>query len=202
MGIGLDIKEVLQDVGVKYNILGGTSGEYLIYESNAQVTKPFIREFFLEVWLSYDTTVKAGDVLQFVETSNSYLTMHHSPDIVENEIIKYDSVLYKCNVSGELLRPSGEGSWGTDYNKSITWETVRSSCYGLQVENLYGGGLEEKGELGELDIEKHTGYFPTSYGFQVNDRYQPRSGEYYRVENVIKYRFPAVDIVVLGEDTR
>lgn len=202
MGIGLDIKEVLQDVGVKYNVIGGASSEYLIYESNAQVTKPFIREFFLEVWFSYDTTVNAGDVVQFVETSESFLVMHHSPDIVEDEIIKYDSVLYKCNVSGELLRPSGESGWDSDYNKSTSWEVIRSACYGLQVENLYGGGLEEEEELGELDVEKHTGYFPTSYNIQVNDRYQVQSGEYYRVENVIRYRFPAVDIVVLGEDTR
>ena len=58
MSIGLDIKEVLSEVGNTITIVrtaGNVTGEYTMYKPNAQVTKPFIREFFLEGWLSYDT---------------------------------------------------------------------------------------------------------------------------------------------------
>ena len=202
MSIGLDIKEALRDSGVKYTIVNTSTSEYLLYETNAQVTKPFIREFFLEAWLPYDTSVKAGDVVEFDKNSVKYLVMHHTEDFVENEVIKYDTVLYKCNVSGEFLRQSVEDGWGSDYKRQTSWQTVATNCYGLQVEELFGGGLEEDEAIALLNIERHEGYFPTSLGIKVGDRYQRASGEYYKVENVINYRFPGCVVVKFGEDMR
>ncbi len=58
MGVGADIKEVLADVGTSILIVRAArniSGEFIKYQLNAQVTKPFIREFFLDAMISYDT---------------------------------------------------------------------------------------------------------------------------------------------------
>ena len=206
MGVGADIKEALQDVGVSVTILrdsgGDVEGEYLQFKPNSQVTKPFIKEFFLETLLSYDTEGMVGHRVRFEVTQDVYLLMNKGPRIAENEVIGYDSILYKCNVSGELMRASGE-FWSTQtYHKETVWQIVKEEAFALQTEPLFGHDLETDEELGNLGLERHELYIPSSYGVQVLDRYRPFSGEYYRVETVRKRRFAGIDVVELGEDTR
>ena len=104
MSIGPDIKEVLTEVGTAYTIIrsaGNVAGEYLDYELNAQVTKPFIQEFFLDASLSYNTALIAGDILEFNVAGTRYLLMNKTPETFENEVISYAAVLYKSNVNNE-----------------------------------------------------------------------------------------------------
>ena len=76
--VGLDIKDVLEEIGTSFTILRPNSGElgteYLDYEMNRQVTKPFIREYFLEIVLPQDTNVIGGDIIQF---SDLGFGVHH-----------------------------------------------------------------------------------------------------------------------------
>lgn len=206
MTLGFDIRETLDDVGDSYTILrssGNIAGEYLVAKANSQVTKPFIREFFREAMVQDDTVMVAGDVIRFDTTLDCFLVVNKTPYTFENEIIKYDVVLYKCNVSGELLRPSGENDFNAQtYKIETTWETVKSNCYGLQTASLFGNNLESDEELGKLGIEAHELYIPQSIGVKVLDRYQPVSGEYYQVETILKRRFDGVVIATLNEDTR
>ena len=100
MTIGLDIKEVLREVGNTITIIrdsGNITGEYTMFQSNAQVTKPFIREFFLEGWLSYDTEAVVGDIVEFVVMGDRYIVMNKSPKMLENVIYQYDGVFYKTS---------------------------------------------------------------------------------------------------------
>ena len=64
MGVAERIKAVVQKVGSAFTILGydGSEGstEYLDIRPNTQATKPFIREFFLEAALCYDTDAVSG----------------------------------------------------------------------------------------------------------------------------------------------
>ncbi len=206
-GIGDDIKEVFGEVGVSFKIIRDSvdlSGEFLDSASNEQITKPFIREFFLEASLSFDTLVIDGDVIEFLpsgETGEKYLVMNKTAEIFENEVIGFAGVLYRSNVSGELLRPSGESAWDDSYRKKTEFEVVRSVSFGLQTEPLFGGELEDV-ELGLINIEKHELYLPSRYGVKELDRYSPVSGEWYRVESIKTRRYKGVDVVVLGEDTR
>lgn len=208
VGLGVDISEVLDEVGIGYDIVSSgeeqRSGEFLDAESNSQVTKPFIREFFLEVTFSADTLVTDGDVLQFRHSgdvySDRYMVMNKTSAVFENEITSYDGVLYKCNVSGELARPSGEAR-NSEYTKFNVFSPVNSEAFALQTEPLFGGELEDM-ELGVIGIEKHEMYIPTLYGIKELDRYSPSSGEYYKVESIKQRRFKGVDVVVLSEDTR
>ena len=135
MTIGPDIKEVLSEVGTAFTIKrdsGDITGEYLDFTPNTQVTKPFIREFFLEVMLSYDTELVAGDIVELNVPATPFMLMNFTPDMFENEVIKYDGVIYKCNVSGELLRFSGEANWpDSTYHKLEHLITVKSNCYAL-----------------------------------------------------------------------
>lgn len=208
MGLGTDIKEVFSEVGIAYNILRSEtiSGEYLDWEPNSQVTKPFIREFFLECTFANDTKAVDGDVIQFMPSGeiyggDKYLIMNKTPDIFENEILAFAGVLYKCNVSGELLRPSGE-VWDRNYRKAPAFHIVSGEVHALFTEPLFGGELETEEELSLLGIEKQDLYVPTSYGVQPLDRFIPASGEVYLVESIKKRRFKGVDVAVLSEDTR
>jgi len=203
------IKRSLLKAGTAYTVFrdaGNISGESLDAEPNSQVTKPFIREFFVEALLPFDSSLVPGDVTEFDVTGDRYLMMNRTPTMVKNAIIANDAVLYKANVSGELLRVSGEIGWDDSYQKSKSWETISgetgSICYALQTEPLHGVELQSDEELGEIGIENHELYVPHSFGVQIKDRYQTGSGEYYQVNSVKERRFPGVDVVLLEEDQR
>ena len=205
MSIGSTLKEVYEDLGTAFTIIrdsGDVTGEYLVYEINRQVTKPFIREFFLEAELAYDTEAVPGDVISFDSDNRTFLMMNKTPEQFENTAINHQCVLYKCNVSGELFRPSGELTRDAQYRLSPGWQTIKEDCYALETESLFGHDLETDEELGMIGLEKHELYIPSSIGARVHDRYQPVSGEYQRVETIKKRRFAAVDVCEMAQDNR
>ncbi len=205
MTVGEDIKEALQDIGSLITIFrdsGNLSGEYVDTETNAQVTKPFVREFFLEAMVAYDTDLVPGDAFEMDITGIRYLLMNKTPFMVENAVGNYDSVFYKCNVSGEILRPSGEVR-STDTLRIVpVYSVEKSNCFALLTEPLFSGDLDTDEQLGLIGIQKEELYIPSSFGIKVLDRYQPVSGEYYVVESIKRHRFSGVDVAILGEDTR
>ena len=205
MTIENDIKQALIDVGVAYTVYrdsGNLSGEYLKAIPNRQVTKPFIREFFIEAQLPHDTSAGTGDVIEFDITDERYLLMNKTPTVFENTTIRNEGVLHKCNVSGELRRPSGE-VWDTQtYHKVQQWEVVDATCYALFTEPMFGHDLETDEQLALIGLSRHEMYVPASVGVQVLDRFEPVSGEYYRVETIKTRRFPNIDVVELAQDTR
>ena len=211
MTIGPDLKEAITEIGVSIDLYkdnrDGTDttieGEHVLYKANSQATKPFIREFFLEAETAYDTQSKAGDVIKFVPTGNKYMLMNSTPVLFEDAVIKNDVVLYKCNVSGEILRLSGESAWNrSTMRKNPQWQQIRANAYALQTEGIYGNSDLPEAPLGAVPEVKHELYIPNSYGIKELDRYQATSGEYYRVEAVFHRRFDSVDVAVLQEDTR
>jgi hypothetical protein len=201
---GIDIVEAYEDVGTSFQILRDgaiLSGEYTNSTLNRQVTKPFIREFFREASLPYNTAVVAGDVVKFAPTHEVFLVTSRTPKIFENEVISYESVLYKCNVSGELKRFSGE-TRDADYHLQPVFQTVKSDCYALVTEGLFGYGISEDSELTRIGLAPNQCYMPSKFDPRLEDRYEPVSGEYYIVQAVKKRQFEAVTVLELNEDTR
>jgi hypothetical protein len=205
MAIGSDIKEVLREVGNTITIKrdsGDITGEYTMYKPNAQVTKPFIREFFLEGWLSYDTQAVVGDIVEFPTTGDRYIVMNSSPVMLENIVWRYDAVFYKTNEVADILRPS-EGNWPTaTYHRSTDWTYVKRQVDLLITTPLYGAELESDQQLGQIGLEIHEMYVPTSIGVEALDRIRISSNIYYQVETVKPRRYNGVDVVELGEDSR
>lgn len=203
--LGDDIKDVFTEVGTAYNIIRDAevlSGEFLDETLNRQVTKPFVKEFFLEVSLPFDTRAVGGDVIQFIKDSRTFLIVHINPEDFENLSVTQESVLYKANVSGELLRPSGEG-WDANYQYGgDVMTSVRTPAYGLLTERLFGPDIEQSVVIGQIEIEGQSLYMPSHYGVQPLDRYQVGSGEYYKIEAVEERRFNGVDVCKIVEDTR
>jgi hypothetical protein len=209
MSIGPDIKEVLTEVGIKIvpiSVLSGElTAEYIDIEPNSQVTKPFIREFFVEGTFPHDTAVIAGDIVRFDVTSQEFLVMNRTPAMFENQIIEYGAVLYKSNVSGSLWRSSGETRDAETYQQRQNWVEVHGVCYGLLTEKLFGMGLEQDEELGQLGVQAEVIYIPSAYNAKVLDRYVVTSGEnaeYYKIEIVEARKFDNVDVCHVVEDTR
>lgn len=205
MGIGADIKDALVDVGSTFTILrddGDISGEYLDSESNRQVTKPFIREYFLEASIPYDTETIAGDVIRFDDDGREFMIMNKTPERFENELVNYETVLYKCNVSGELYEFSGEDYNEQTYQKYNRWTLVKENCYALLTEKIFGTDLDQDESFGQLEIEADLLFIPSSVGVEIMMRYSPVSGEYYKIKSVEKRKFDNVDMCQLEEDTR
>ena len=206
MSIGADIKEVFEEVGSAYTIVrdaGNVSGEYGMYKTTSQATKPITLEHFRRGKLSYDTQCTTGDVIEFDTTAERFMVMNKLPKMLENEVYRYDAIFYKCNIaSGELLRPSGE-VWDSDtYHKETQWNSIKDNCDAMQVAALYGNDLESDQELALLNLHKDEVYIPHSVGAQVMDRWQPASGEYYQVATIETRRYPGVDVLIVEEDHR
>ena len=203
-GICQDIKEVFQDVGTAFTTLrdsGDITGEYLDFTLNRQVTKPFIRAFFLEASFYCDTESIAGDVIRFDTTGEKYLVMNKTPELFENAVITNECVLYKANVSGELSRPVAVRSPQTYLTEDV-FSTVKAECTGLMTEQLFGHDLDTDEELGMIGLQKHELYVPSHVNPQPLDRYEGSSGEYFMVTTIKKRRFDAVWVCHLEEDTR
>ena len=204
MSIGPDLKEVLSDVGTAYKIIrdsGDITGEYLDFEMNAQVTKPFIKEFFLDAVLAYDTVAVLGDIIEFTASNERYLIMNKTPEMFENQVISYGVVLYKTNVLVTILRPS-EPTWRRyDYRQITTWTSIKT-IDALLTTPLFGNFLDTDEELGLIGMEKGELYLPSSVGIIDLDRVWIDATEYYRVESVKRRRYPGVDVVDVGNDTR
>jgi hypothetical protein len=204
--VGLDIKDVIEEIGTSFINLRPNSGElgteYLDYEMNRQVTKPFIREYFLEVIFPYDTAVIGGDVIQFVEDGRRFLVMNITTENLFDESVGREGVLYRSNVSGELQRASGEANWDSNYKRTTQWTTIKSPAYGLLTEKMFGTELEQDQEIGQIDVDAQVLYLPATYGARTLDRYMPASGEYYKIEVVRRREFDGVDVCHVAEDTR
>jgi len=204
MSFGPDIEELLQDIGTGFTIVratGNITGEKLISKSNTQVTKPFIREFFLEASLSYETEAVLGDLLQFSD-GRFFLLATSTPRQFENAAFDNQAVLYKCNVSGEIQRLSGEG-WDDEYQDESSWVTIKANEYGLITEELQGNHLDEDSPAGQVQSRALMLFVPINSDIQLLDRYIPVSGETpLKVEEIDLYKFGGLKVAHLEIDTR
>jgi hypothetical protein len=204
MSFGPDIEELLDDIGTPFTIIrnsGNITGEKLLYVVNRQVTKPFIREFFIEATVSYNTDMVGGDVISFSD-NRVFLVANCTPRHFEGSAFDKQAVLYKCNVSGELQRFSGEG-WDSDYQTRQVFTVVDSQVYGLITEELYGNKVEEDAPVGQMQETSLFFYVPANSGIRPLDRYIPYSGEQaYIVEDIDKHMYDGVWVAHLERDMR
>ena len=203
MALANGIKSALTKYGAHITIIrdsGLISGEYTDFEPNSQVTKPFIREHFVEGTVPFDSDIEAGDVLRD-DLQQHFLVMNFTPEVVRNEHISNEAVYYKCNVSGELSRVSGEVRDLTSYKITTVYDILETDCYGVLVDTSVGVDILQEDPIGQIETTSHFLFLPHSVGIRSLDRYTPHLGEHYKVESVEEFRFPAVDVCKLSEDT-
>lgn len=204
-GIGLDIQEVIDELGVSVEILRSPVNltEKIIYEMNSQATKPFIREFHRDGSFSNTTNITTGDVLHIITTNEYMLVMNKTPDMFENEVVEYASVLYKCNFAppSKISRP-GPQVRDANYNLTESWIDVVPNAYGIIADKLQGTNIDQEEPVGQIQIWAIEAFIPASYAIQPLDRLYISSTEYYKIEKVERYRYPGILALDLVEDTR
>lgn len=203
MSIALDIKGILNETGYSLSIIRDKeiSGEKGEFKSNSQITKPFVRQHFLEGVLPYDTKIIPGDVVKTVVNSEFFLAMNVTDVVLENTCIKKETVFYRCNVSGEVLRVSGEERNLQTYALQPIYQSISNLCYAVIADTDAGTDILQEERIGQIETNKLFLFIPHSVGIRPLDIYIPYSGEYYKVESVEKFRFPAVDYCILSENT-
>jgi hypothetical protein len=204
MSFSGELHDVYREAGAEYSVIrddGVFSGEYIVGEISTQVTKPFIKEFFREFYVATDTRIVNGDVISLLSTGDKFIVMNIDSEIHEDEVIEKQGVLYKTNVSGQIMRMSGEEWNSQTYEKQIVWNTVKSNVYALVTEPVFGDKLDEQ-PFGSLEINKKEIYIPAQYNIQLLDRFEVASGEYYMIESIRKRRFPSVWMCYAMEDNR
>lgn len=207
MSIGPDLAEVYGEVGTSIKIYkpDGTEvlGEFLDFDINRQVTKPFIREFFLEASFSYITAVKCGDIIEFIVDGRKFLIMNLTAEFFENQIINNNAVLYKCNEVATIKRPTKAG-WDSNYQRGITWPNVIADVSILLTERFFGTGLGavEPKDFLEYDILDNQMYISSYYDVKPLDRVWLSDTEFFQVDFIEKRKFEGVHSCVLSEDTR
>jgi len=205
MSIQFDIADVLAEVGLSFTIerMGVPLPdvvEYLTYTPNSQVTKPFVREHFLEVAFKSETQVASGDVITFVASGASYLVMNNTSDFFEDEIIRYLAVLYKTNVLLTIQRPQNTTQ---GYDTVFAFQDRHVHVQALVYAPLFGNVGEVNDTIGTYGKQKQELYLCSEYGVLANDRIVIEdTGEIFTVDAVIARRFPKVSVVNLTEDTR
>jgi hypothetical protein len=201
MSIKLDLKRMYTDYGSEITILRTSATEYIDIKLNAQATKPFIREHFRECQFPYDSAARPADIVNVEGPDEKLMIMNVTPDIFQGEVVKNSCVAYKCNVSGEITRQSGERN-ANSYHWEESWVSVKTTAYGLLTQGLYGTDLEQNLDIGQIEVQDMALYIPESYGARQLDRYSPTSGEYYKIESIEKTRFPNIIVCQISEDTR
>lgn len=204
MTLGSDIKAAIEETGQAFSLYRDgvllSSSEYIWLKSNSQVTKPFIREFFLEAQVPYDSAAKSGDLVLLAVSGERYLVMHVTPDSFENSIYRNSIVLYKANVSVSVVRPVVSRDTDYTYLAKTHWNIIAENLYVTFTSPLYGHELNYDSPVGPVSTEEHEMYVPSSYGVQSMDIIR-LSDSFFEVKTVKKRRYVGVDVLELGEDT-
>lgn len=165
MSLGPDVKEIYQELGRRYEVLRegvAVAEESLLHKANTQATKPFVLLAHLKVRFPFDTIVKGGDVIRFKDDGSHYTATMMQPDVFENEIVYFFSVVYRCNCRVELEHWN---ALGRDANERRTgaWDPLPlgTGLFGCIADPYQGEEIESERESGE------------SYGKEIYDLYIP-----------------------------
>lgn len=204
-GIGIDIYEVLNELGMTIEILEREDSpiiEKIDYDSNSQMTKPFNAEHFLMVMFGYNSVVVPGDLLHSIAQNVYYRVMNSFPEVFEDTVIYYQGIVYKCNENVSILRPV-ESRDPKTLKMGVTWDTVHSDVRCLITDKLYGSELNTETAFIQLDLRQRVMYFPKKYEVRQKDRVICSNYNLpYEVTNVETNTYPGMNVVYLEEDTR
>ena len=200
---GSDVADIIDDIGIPFTIFGTLTTEKCITKINSQISKPFIREFFLEITALYNTAVVPGNILVFNAPDNRYyLITANAFNKLGNAVITTELVGYKCNSFGKLQRNTGTGWNAKTYKHTNSWVDVLNPCPALLSEVQFGAMSELADEdIGKILTQELKLYLPHSVGIKTNDRYIV-DGVNWKIGRIETHRFSGCDVCNVEEDTR
>lgn len=211
MSMGEDLKEVLTDVGVSFNVVRNgvtVATEYLGYDSNRLITKPFFIEHQYNVELFYDTIVRSGDYI-ITSDGRKFYCVHLWPEIFENDIVSYGGVFFKLNATVDIQNPpvGGDGP-----NGARAWTPAYTAIPACLVWQNQGPHYDtEIAPLEGTTRRAYSCYIPKSYTVArsqrviVNDYTRgigPAGAMNLTVMAYDDWTYIGVTVLVLAEDAR
>ncbi len=130
MSIGQDIAEVLDELGMTVEVRRPDTDEYEWFQERIELTtsetssNPFDREFLANASFRHNTQIECGDIVRTTVSSIPYVVLTKTPQGFEDQVIEFNSLLYRCNVSGIVLKQIDAGSWASDYTNQAKWVPV------------------------------------------------------------------------------
>jgi len=202
-GIGLDIAEVLDELGVTVTILRSPTNltEKIVYDVNELSANAFLRENMLNCSFGYETVITTGDIIQF--HGITYLVVNLTPDDFEDSITEYAGVLYKCNLPTDTLILSPTNSTHpTTFAVTQGWAIRQSDIDGLLTQDRRSTEVDSDTSTGKSLTFALECFVPASYGTEIGDRIYLNATTYYRVQDIEKYRFPNMHVLYVVKDDR
>lgn len=202
-GIGLDIAEVIDELGVEVTILrsGGNLTEKIVYEVNELSANAFLRENMLNCSFQYQTALVTGDIIQM--HGITYLVVNTTPDDFENTITEYAGVLYKCNLPTDtLILDPTDTQDPTTFATTQGWTIRRADIDGLLTQDKRSTEVDSDTSTGKKLTFMLECFVPSHYDTQINDRIYLNATTYYRVQDIEAYRFPGVHVLYVVKDDR
>jgi hypothetical protein len=202
LGIGPDISEVLDELGVEAVILRSPVNlvEKITYDVNGQASNPFMREFALAASFRYNTVIVQGDIVQI--DTDFYLVVHKTPDNFEDSIVEHASGLLKCNIPAFSLLSPTEVKDPDTFVITKGWTIKKAGGHCLIYKNARSVLLNNETSTGKDTTYTLDCFVPASYGAVKLDRVYISPTEFYRVQDVEKYMYPGVHVLTLVEDER
>lgn len=201
-GIGPDISEVIEELGVTVTILRTPNNltEKIVYDVNGQASNPFMREHALATSFKYDSAINTGDVL--LMGGLYYLVIAKTPDDFEDAVVEYPGQILKCNTNGATFSYETSTQDSNTFEITNGWTNRKTDAHCL----IYRGS---RGAIQNSDVAegKETNfrldcYVPKSYGIQIGDRLTLTNGVVYRVQDIEPYVYPDIDTLSLVDDER
>lgn len=201
MGIGPDIKEVRDELGASFTIVRLNVVEKIDYDIRNPAGDPVAQEQHFDANLSYDTQIIVGDVIQ--SGGNSFLVMNKTPDSFEDEVVEYAAILFKCNLpdTASIIYPTTTVNQ-TTFIVTQGWAVRKATPYGLVNPSTRGTANNPDTSTGKDLTYTLECLVPSLYGVEILDRVIMTPTEYFRVQEIEKYKYPGVHILTLVEDER
>lgn len=203
-GIGSDIKDVLQDLGKHVQIYAhntaNPSDEYVDTDQSINERSVFESSHMMPVTAVYDSNITAGDRLDFVNLSDSFLVASLDDQLFQSEVYAKEGVIYKCNAFVNCERRSGEIRDPSTYDLIPNWNSVFSGEMGLFTGRISDHDIIDE-RYARFSTSSKLLYLSKDLDVQQEDRCIV-NGDKFNVQTVETDRIPGLYICGVSEDAR
>jgi len=204
MPVSENIERVLQKIGTEVRIIKHDDSdptlEYIDYEINPNDTAPFYGQHMIESTFGYNTNADPGDLVEFVDDGSKYLIVSSNKTRFKNKLVTIESVLYKCNITGDIKRKQTTGR-DDNYNLIEEWNTIASGESALFVGDINDRSVDSQ-DYAEIYTMNPNLFISGDVDVQSDDRFEVSADEKYQIKSIEPRRLENVKICRVEKDNR
>lgn len=204
MSVSENIERVFQKIGTEVRVIKHNNSdstlEYIDYETKMSNSTPFQDQFMIECTFGVNTNALPGDLIEFTDDGSKFIMVSESKSRFQNKVVTIESVLYKCNVSGDIKRKELSGR-NENYELVESWNTIVSGEAGLFVGDINDRSVESQ-EHSEVYITEPNLFLSGDVDVQSDDRFEISADEKYQIKSVEPRRLDNIKICRVQKDNR